>query len=150
MNEGVERVYLRSWGQIKGKFGRGWFTLFQVDLGFIFFFYCFWVWKGSVSAGFRGQLPVPSLWRKKREVGVLPAVSSSVLPQPCPHQDPRFSAWCPQLGPFPTSPSFPQLLHQPSVQLSRLVTSRSHPIPGLHPSSSPSFLHIGMTLYSVA
>lgn len=69
MNEGVERVYLRSWGQIKGKFGRGWFTLFRVNLGFIFFFYCFWVWKGSASAGVRGQLTVLSLWRKKREVG---------------------------------------------------------------------------------
>lgn len=53
------------------------------------------------------------------------------------------SAW-----PFPTAPSCPwPLLHQPSVHLSRLITSRiPHPLPGLHPSSGPSVLHIGMTL----
>ena len=109
MNEGVERVYLRSWGQIKGKFGRGWFTLFQVDLGFIFFFYCFWVWKGSVSAGFRGQLPAPSLWRRSGRWGccLLYLPQCFLSPVPIKTQDsqpgvPSLAHFQPHL-PFPDS-----------------------------------------------
>lgn len=114
MNEGVERVYLRSWGQIKGKFGRGWFTLFRVDQGFIFFLLLFLGLERECFCRVQGSAHCAESVEKEAGGGAaLPGVSSSMLPQHCPHQDPSFSAWCAQLGHFQPHLPVPDLCISP-------------------------------------
>ena len=71
-------------------------------------------------------------------------IRPSTMPH-SPHQDPSFSAWCSQPGPFPTSASFPQPFHQCFVHLARLVTSGT---PTPFTWSTPFFLSLSFACRS--
>lgn len=78
MSEGFKRVYLRSWVQIKERFGRGWFTLFQVDRSTLLGSYALWVqhWASKLvtdlamlvqtgSPSFPGEAPLQGMTKPK-------------------------------------------------------------------------------------